>query len=357
MAVIRHGIIGLGNIANDHIRGLSKLADVEITAICDKDIKLLHQRQAQLGVDTKNCFTDYRELLKSKSVDTVSICTPNWTHYPIVVEAIDAGKPFIVEKPLCIGTADAAKLCNLIAKKPVKHMICFSYRYMPSIRYMRWIVQSQLLGHIRHVYGQYLQGWGNDLNRPLTWRFQKDKAGYGALGDLGSHLIDLVHFTVGEFSEVCADSGIIVSQRRLEHDADSFGDVDVDDFIHFLARMDNGAAANFSITRFAYGHRNLQRLEIYGTKGAVIYTQDLINGAFVDHLYTCIGEVYFKSNTFSEVRIPMEFHCQQMEAFHHMVSGSDDGLNAAIWDGYKCEKVMETLAHSADQRQWKKVTY
>lgn len=354
MTMIRHGIVGMGGICKDHIEGLAKLSGVKLTAICDANPDVLQAQGNKLGICQDMCFADFKEMLESPEVDTVSICSPNFLHADMVSQAIAAGKPFAIEKPLSLQMEQSQQLLRAVEQTQLPHLLCFSYRFMPAARYARWIIKSGLLGEVRHVLVQYLQGWGNDLQRPLAWRFRKELAGSGALGDLGSHVIDLTRFLVGEIDEVTAATGIFVAERPMP-DGNGQGQVTVDDYAQFLAKLQCGAAASYTITRFAYGRRNLQRVEIYGSQGGLIYYQDLVNGKLTDRLETCIGAVDFKSNSYHITPVPQEFCLGQMEAFVRIARGEPNTLGATIYDGYRCDCVMDAVLHSAKSRHWEKV--
>lgn len=354
MKLIRHGVIGLGKISEEHIRGISSLTDMSVVAICTRNEEVLNRRGNELGIPTELRFTDYHDLLNCPNVDSISICTPNFQHYSMVKDALEAGIPFAVEKPLSLDITQALELNQIQSIRQVPHMLCFSYRFMPAARYARHLVHTGALGELRHVFAQYDQGWGNDTLRPLSWRFQKELSGYGALGDLGSHLIDLVRFIVGDFDSVTADMGILMPKRLLPN-GNEMGEVTVDDYAMFLARLQGGIPAMLETTRFAYGHRNLQRVAIYGSTGGIIYEQDLIDGELCSHLDVCLSENDFRENRYSRIMIPEEFSCTQMDAFARRLHGDESGLAATLEDGLICQKVMDAVSRSAQTGQWEKV--
>ena len=355
MKTFRHGVIGLGSIAGEHIRGIEPLEGLRVAALCNRSPAALAKWSEELSIPPRLCFTDYRELLACPEIDSVSICTPNAQHYEMVKAAIEAGKAFAVEKPFCLSAEQGEELTALLEKKPVPHMICFSYRFMPAARYARHLIRSGALGQLRHVFAQYDQGWGNDESRPLTWRFQKEQAGYGALGDLGSHLIDLIRFLAGEIETLNADMGVLMPERVLP-DGGGTGAVTVDDYTMFLAKLAGGVPATFETTRFAYGRRNFQRIEIYGSRGGLVYTEDLSNGEKHDSLEGCLTEEDFKANRFRRLEIPQEFNCTQMEAFERLLRGDESGLAATLGDGLICQRVMDCAARSARSGKWERIT-
>jgi predicted dehydrogenase len=341
---IRMGVIGMGGIAEGHIRGILQSNDAELVAICDVDPYTLQQKGEQHSIAKR--FTDYRELLKCSEIDAVSICTPNHMHYPIAREAIMNKKPFALEKPVSLNEQEAQELKRLADEHGVTNMVCFSYRFKGAARYAKWLIDQGHLGDIYHVYGQYLFYTSIVGNKPLLWRFRKELAGSGALGDLGSHMLDLTRFLVGDFQSVCSHTGTNISARKML-DSEEMGEVTVDDYCHFLAKLDNGVSANYSITRCAFGRFNYQRFEIYGSKGGLVYHLDES-----DTLEVCLGDVYGQSRMYQKMSIPPHFQANQMQAFFDLINGKGDGLAATLEDGVMNQRLLDTILHSAEEHKW-----
>lgn len=344
MSKLRMGVIGTGGISATHIRGIYESPDAELTAVCDIDPHTLQQKGDLYQIPVSHRFRSHPELLHCPEVDAVSICTPNDSHYQITLDAIELSKPFALEKPVTLNIEEAGLLQQAAEAKKIPNMVCFSYRFKAAARYARWLIKQGSLGRIYHVYGQYLQSWA-DSDLPLVWRFEKCRSGSGALGDLGVHMIDLVRFLVGEFTKVSGMTGTFVTSRKLCN-AEGYGAVDVDDYCHFLAELEGGIGASFSISRYAYGRGNYQRLEVYGSQGAVIYGLE-----DQDTLLVCLGDVYKEAKTFTEVPVPSRFKADQMQSFFDIINGKGDGLAATIADGSASQKVADAIIKSfAEER-------
>jgi predicted dehydrogenase len=233
-------------------------------------------------------------------------------------------------------------------------MVCFSYRFKTAARYARHLVQSGALGELYHVYMQYFQAWGNpDFNTPLVWRFVKARTGSGALGDLGCHALDLARFITGrEYTRVIGDAGTFVKERPLP-ETPGKGAVDVDDYCHYLARMEGGVSAVFEITRFGFGRGNFQRLEIYGRTGALVYKLDENPG--IDELEICTGQPLGRLNTFVKIPVPPSFRGDQMQSFADIINEKSDGLAARIEDGLASQKALDAVAGSFENERWVKI--
>ncbi|RSN17631.1 dehydrogenase [Streptomyces sp. WAC 05977] len=223
--------------------------------------------------------TDWRALIARDDVDLVDICTPGDSHAEIAIAALEAGKHVLCEKPLANTLAEAEAMAEAAAKaraNGVRSMVAFNYRRVPALAHARKLVASGALGEIRHVRSVYLQDWLSDAQAPMTWRLHKDKAGSGALGDLGAHIVDAAQFVTGEtITGVSALTSTFVKERP---DGDGgTGQVTVDDTALFLGRFTGGAVASFEATRFALGRKNAMRLEINGSKASLAFDFESMN--------------------------------------------------------------------------------
>ncbi|WP_298455359.1 Gfo/Idh/MocA family protein [uncultured Cellulomonas sp.] len=238
--------------------------------------------------------TDWRKLLVRDDVDLIDICTPGDTHAEIAVAALEAGKHVLCEKPLANTVAEAEAMtaaAERAAASGVRAMVGFTYRRVPAIALARELVAQGRIGTVRHVRAQYLQDWIADEQAPLSWRLDKQRAGSGALGDIGAHVVDLAQHITGE--RITGVSGVLETFVRERPVADGFsglhgtagsarGPVTVDDAALFTARLDGGGLATFEATRFAWGRKNAIRLEINGSRGSLAFDFEDMN---VLHLF------------------------------------------------------------------------
>jgi predicted dehydrogenase len=212
----------------------------------------------------------------------------------IAVAALDAGKHVLCEKPLANTVAEAQEMVDA-AERAARHgvmaMVGFTYRRVPAVALARRLVAEGRLGDIRHVRAQYLQDWIADPQAPMSWRLQKERAGSGALGDIGAHVVDLAQHITGH--RVVTVNGLLetfVKERPLAEteptvrlggrstgDGAPTGTVTVDDAAIFLARFESGALGVFEATRFATGRKNAIRLEINGSRGSLAFDFEDMN--------------------------------------------------------------------------------
>ncbi|GAA4690100.1 Gfo/Idh/MocA family oxidoreductase [Pseudonocardia yuanmonensis] len=259
----------------------------EMTVLCGRDPEGARAAATKLG--WREVETDWKQLLTRDDVALVDVCSPGDTHAEIAVAALDAGKHVLCEKPLA-NTVDEARAMVAAAERAkargVRSMVGFNYRRVPAIALARRLVEQGRIGPVRHVRAVYLQDWIVDPAFPLVWRLQRDKAGSGALGDIGAHIVDLAQYVVGDrLTGVSALTETFVKERPLAAlsgglsgaGAAERGEVTVDDAALFLGRFAGGALASFEATRFATGRKNALRLEINGGSGSLAFDFENMN--------------------------------------------------------------------------------
>lgn len=197
-----------------------------------------------------------------------------------------------------------------------------------------------------------LDGYKELLRHGSIWMgYVKSRTGTGALGDLGSHALDLVRFVTNkEYTRVVGHTGTYVHERPLL-DGKGVGKVDVDDFSNYMADMEDEISVSFQITRFAYGRGNYQRMEIYGSEGAIVYSLDA-TPAGIDEIEVCSGDINADAHVFNHLPIPQQYFCDQMQSFADIVNGTGDGLAANIQDGQANQHLLDAIVESAEKGTW-----
>jgi predicted dehydrogenase len=258
-----------------------------MTVVCGRDETNVAAAAERLGWAEHT--TDWHALIGRDDIDVVDICTPGDSHAEIAIEALNAGKHVLCEKPLANTVGEARAMVEAARKARtlgVRSMCGFNYRRVPAVALMRQLVASGRLGEIRHVRAVYLQDWIVDPRFPLVWRLRKERAGSGALGDIGAHIIDLTQYVTGQrLTGVSALTETFVKERPLPETAHGLaasagtatGPVTVDDAALFLGRFSGGAVATYEATRFATGRKNGLRVEINGSAGSVAFDLERLN--------------------------------------------------------------------------------
>ncbi|GAB2812106.1 putative dehydrogenase [Lentzea nigeriaca] len=259
-----------------------------MAVLCGRDPARAQAAAERLG--WAEAVSDWKSVLDRDDVQVVDICTPGDTHAEIAVAALAAGKHVLCEKPLANSVAEAeamAEAAERAAQRGVRAMVGFSYRRVPALSLARDLVAQGRLGRIHHVRAVYLQDWIVDPAAPLSWRLDKEKAGSGALGDIGAHIVDATQFILGDtISEVSGTLETFVTERPLASShsglsgtasSDETGPVTVDDAALFLARFSGGALGSFEATRFANGRKNALRIEVNGSAGSLAFDFEDMN--------------------------------------------------------------------------------
>ncbi|GAA1536533.1 putative dehydrogenase [Microbacterium ginsengiterrae] len=233
--------------------------------------------------------TDWRSVVARDDIDLVDIVTPGDSHAEIALAALAAGKHVLCEKPLANSVAEAEEMeraARDAAAHGVRAMVGFTYRRVPAVTLMRDMVAAGRVGTIRQVRASYRQDWLADPESPMTWRLDKDRAGSGALGDIGAHIVDMAQFVTRQ--DISAVSGVLetlVSERPVLAESVGLsgtagterGTVTVDDVAVFTGRLTSGALASFEATRFATGRKNALDIEISGDAGSLHWNLEDMN--------------------------------------------------------------------------------
>ena len=236
--------------------------------------------------------TDYREVLADPDVDVVSICAPNMLHREIGIAAAKAGKPFWIEKPVGRDARETAEVAAAAREAGVATSIGYNYRHAPAIERMRELIADGTLGRITNIRSVFLNGYASEPKGALSWRFQKEFSGSGAMGDLLSHVADLVQYVVGPIDEVTALSTIIHAERPIlpmgsgTHFAviedGEMGTVENEDYAAVLARFapnsrGAGAVGTLECSRVVVGPQCGLSIEVYGTEGSATWNFERMN--------------------------------------------------------------------------------
>ena len=281
---LRIGIIGTGGIAGSHIASYKKQPDVEVVAGADLILGKAEKFFKDNEVEAK-AFTDYKEMIDTMNLDAVSVCTYNRTHAECTIYALEHGLPVLLEKPMTV-TLDEAIAIREAEKKSGKIVsVGFQPRFDANMQMIKKIVQSGELGRIYYVQ----TGGGRRHGIPVSWSetfIENDKAGLGALGDIGCYSIDLVMNALGNpkpltvtgtATDYFGTTPEAYSQVGKPECAKKFS---VDDFASAYIRLEGGIILDFRIAWYMHLDTPGDTI-IMGTKGSLrIPSTDCWNGSF-----------------------------------------------------------------------------
>jgi predicted dehydrogenase len=267
---IRVAIIGAGAVSDyHHVPGLRLDPRARLVAACDADAALLERRRGDWDLDRVS--TDFEEICASDDVDAVIIATPNFTHKPITEAAARHGKHVFCEKPLGLSAGEVRSMYVACRDAGVVHMTAFTYRFAPSMRYLRHLLKAGSLGTPRHFRSQRFLDW------PETswgWRQYKSKAGAGDLFDMTIHRIDFAIDLMGPLDSVCGSVATFAPRDRAP-DGTPCPPSDVDDWSALIGRFRSGATGVWEGTTLAKGYGRggfgHEWAEVNGSEGSAVY--------------------------------------------------------------------------------------
>ena len=243
--------------------------------------------------------TDYRDVLADPDVDVVSICAPNALHREVGLAAAAAGRPFWIEKPAGRDARETGEVAAAARKAGIVTSIGYNYRHVPAVEHVRGLVAQGALGRITNVRAVFFSGYAAEPKGALSWRFKRELAGSGALGDLLSHVVDLVSYLVAPIAEVSALTSTVYAERPIlpmgagTHFAviedGELGPVENDDYAATLVRFaptvqGPGAVGTLEASRTIVGPQCGLGFELYGTDGSAVWNFEQMN-----QLQVCVG--------------------------------------------------------------------
>ena len=283
--------MGAGFAGGAHVEALRRVPGVEVAAVASSTEARARAAADRLGV--AQAAGDYRALLADPSIDAIHNCTPNDLHHEVTAAALGAGKHVLAEKPLAMDSRETADLVDRAARAGTVCGVCFNYRHYPLVAEARAMLADGRVGRPHLIRGAYLQDWLLD-ETDWNWRLQSERSGASrALGDIGSHWIDLIqHITGRRVARVHARLGRLHDERlRPSGDMQTFdrsGDahtepvaVDTEDFANVLFEMDDGCAGVFTVSQVSPGRRNRVMFEIDTRVASLAWDQERPNELWI----------------------------------------------------------------------------
>lgn len=255
------GIIGTSWWADlMYLPSLKGYPKARLAAICGRDGERATELATKYGIP--QVFTDYREMIRTANLDAVVVSTPDDLHHPMTMAALEAGLHVLCEKPLAMTTSLAKEMYETAEMKGVKHMVLFTLRWLPPFKYVHDLLQNGYIGRPYHAQFSFVGHYGNEYQ----WRLDGRRAN-GVLGDLGSHMIDLSRWYLGDITSVNARLNTFVTRQG----PDRATTVPTNDAASLLLGFDSGAQATVQVSAVAYtGNQDMDILvRLYGDEGTL----------------------------------------------------------------------------------------
>src|ERR1700730_116108 len=368
---IRVGLIGAGFIGQMHSLSLGDVGRarrepmirVDLVALAERDPILAATMMERYG--WREIVNDWRSLVTRADIDLLVNAGPNQLHAAPSIGAAQNGKHVFCEKPLARSADEALSIFKGVESTGVKHMCAVMYRFVPALRLAKKMIAAGDIGEVRHYRSTFLLNM-LEPGSGLSWRFDRDTAGAGALGDLGSHYIDQARYLVGEVTEVTA-----LSKTWTTDPAGKIKNVN-DDWFGAVAFLENDATAVFEAYRIDAPHALTGRIEIDGTEGSLRFEVERLNE--LEHRVPGQGPRTLMAlrpdHPFSDFFLPVGlqglhpvgwrdcFAFQIYEMVSAIVENREISPDAAtLRDGYRLAEIVDTIARSAETRQTERVNF
>ncbi|WP_138466076.1 Gfo/Idh/MocA family protein [Poseidonocella sp. HB161398] len=272
---LRIGLIGTGFMGKAHVFGFASAPkvfdlpmEIELATVADITEEAAAAAAAAFGFARGTA--DWRSLVADPEIDVIDITAPNALHKEMALAAIAAGKHVYCEKPLAPLASDAREMAEAAEAAGVTTQVGFNYLCNPMLGLAKEMIEAGELGEIRGYRGLHAEDYMADPAAP--WSFRHDPAGGGALADIGSHALATAEYLMGPVTEVMGDCVTMIPERP-----DGRGGtrpVEVDDIGRAFLRFANGAQGSVEGNWIATGRKMQHDFEIYGTRGALAFSQE-----------------------------------------------------------------------------------
>lgn len=374
------GILGYAFMGKAHSNAFKKIpymmyppaAIPRLVGIAGRNQEAVTEAAKRYGYE--HAYTDWRQLIENPNIHVFDNGGPNDAHAEPCIAAAQAGKHVFCEKPLARTAEEAKTMLDAVEKAGVKHMVAFNYRFVPAIAQAKKLIASGALGRIFHFRAIYLQEWIIDPNFPKIWRLDKAQAGSGALGDLGSHVVDLARYLIGEPARVMGMARTFIKERPLTDGSGAMGVVDVDDAFVSLVEFENGTLGTIEASRFCQGRKNHQMIEINGEKGSIKFNLERMNELEV----FWAGEQPKETQGFHTVLVSEPYHpywenwwpqghiigwehtfVHEFDHFFRAIVNDSpvDPIGATFVDGYRNAVICDAIVQSSDTGRMVDIRY
>ncbi len=363
---LKFGLIGSGFMGRTHAFGVAlanRVFDLpsrlRLVKIADASNELAEKAANELGFD--DYTGNWKDLISDPEIDVINITSPNSFHKEMAIAAIQAGKHVYCEKPLATSVEDAKEMRDAAEFAGIKTQVGFNYICNPMLRKARQMILSGELGYIRGFRGVHAEDYMAADDSLFTWRH--DPLGGGALADLGSHVIATAEYLVGPIDKVLGDCET-VTKRRIDREGKEQA-IEVDDVTRAFIRFKNGASGSIEANWMATGRKMQHDFEIFGSKGALFFSQERLNELKFYCTEDEVGEQGFRTIWAGPEHKPYDRFCV---ASGHQLGFCDlkaievEGFVRAIHglvpepfnfdSGYRVQRIVDLIQQSSKQTKW-----
>ena len=341
---IKIGIIGVGSISNEHIKGYLKNPNVELYAFCDiseAQLKIMGEKY-----NVTRLFTNMNKMLELPEIDAVSVCTWNSAHAAAAIAALNAGKHVLCEKPMAISEEEGLEMKAAADKNNKLLMIGFVRRYGNDCKILREFIEKDFFGEIYYGKAKYIRKIGN----PGGWFGDKSLSGGGPLIDLGVHVIDFIKYVLGNpkpvsvygatFHKLGNRKNIKCKEYYKSAGAGENDICNVEDLASAMIRFDNGFVLSIETSFSLHTEKNSGEMELFGTRGGAKIDPEL-------KLYTEIND--YLTDISLDAKTALDFDGLFENEINHFVDALVRGEKcmSPAEDGIEMMKILDAVYESA----------
>jgi predicted dehydrogenase len=343
LSTVRFGLVGAGAIAHHAADAILRHADARLVAVQDLHLERLKTLQKKHSLEFAH--EKVEELLANNSVDAVYIAVPNKFHIPLAIQALEAGKHVILEKPFAMNAVEAEKAINIAKKAGLVLNVGMNQRFTGDSQKIKQLVEDGVFGEIYHAKAYWRRRTG--IPKLGTWFGSKEVAGGGSLYDIGVHMLDLCLYTIDNFEPVSVVGATYTKfgNRGLGEGGWGLSDkapetvFDVDDFASAFIRFKNGATVTLDTTWACHQQSaNVENVEIFGTEaGATLRPARLFRaGAASPSNYEVLDEI----------KVPLKHaHSDRFHNFINHLLGKEE-LVTSTHQALVVQKILDAIAES-----------
>lgn len=361
------GLIGTGYMGKCHALAWNAVKTVfgdvarpRLVHLAEANAELAASRADEFGFE--KATADWRRLIDDPDVDVVSVTTPNQFHAEMAIAALQAGKHVWCEKPMSPTFPDAQRMLKAVEASGRVAIMGYNYIQNPVLRHMKTLIEDGAIGAVNHVRVEMDEDFMADPEAPFYWKSERS-AGYGALDDFAVHPLSLLWYLFGHVRSVVTDMAKPYADRPLKDGGRRA--VENHDGASILMRLEHGISAVLMANRAAWGRKGRIALQIYGSKGSILYDQERMNEF---ELYQTGGnttEQGFRRVLTAPAHAPygqfipapghgLGFNDLKIIECHELIRAIAGEPFSAIdfKQGLRIEKTVHAMARSFDEKAW-----
>ncbi len=350
---IRTGIIGASFARQAYLPALRTIEDVDVTAIASARLSSAGAAADEFGIPY--VYDDWQRMIGEQEFDLVCIATPTVNHAPMTLAALRAGAHVLCEKPMAMNQAESAEMLETAEALNKLHIIGHELRFNPNRRKIRSLIESGVIGAVRHVNIVNISAsWGDPASHPAGHWLARTDMGGGRLGANGSHQLDLLRFWLGDIGAVSGQLATLAA-ARLDKTTGAPWTASADDQFSFTAEMRSGALCSVFVSSAAR-HGAGNQTQIFGSEGTIMLADGdeklLVARAGEDFQDMSLRDSNADLPGLGAGIWNVSFVALMQELTAAIRERRQLAWGATFADGHQCQIAMDAIRRSSQERRW-----